>query len=492
MGEASLIGFIGPLGRLDVRLLSLSEFAFAVNLRRPTGRREEVAIPESVEALEDLQSAKLRRQVGRLADSNPFYARLWAEAGVDTDGITSTSDIRSLPFISKADLLKDQKAAPPFGDRLHIERCDVHEITLTSGTSGQGKEVHAHSLSDAVLRGELTAVGWEWAGLRSGDIAVPHVVANNAASLWCMVRGIRAVGRLPYLVGHMGFDERIDVMRTYGVHAMFAMPSALTAMATRCDELGVDPLTAFPDLRIILTSGESWPVEWVQRMESFWHARLTEVYGSTQTNAAFGACCCERGAVIDGDRGHNHLFEWTTLYEILEPDTDTPVSPGEPGELIVTHLDKEASPLIRFRTGDLVRWFPAGSCPCGRPLRSIEAGTVGRIDDMLKIRGQNIWPSAVDPIVLAHPEVDEFQVRVHIDRRGRDVLDLELALRTDTANERERVVSELSDELRFATGLRFDIALVSADDVPHYDSPDRKPRRWRDERHIGLAGSTEP
>lgn len=447
-----------------------------------------MALPHDSTELDALRDSKLRAQMQRIVRSNSFYADRWAAAGVDIDRITTCADIVALPFIAKDDLLTDQQLTPPYGRRLGLDASLVHEITQTSGTSGLGKEVHAHSAADAALRGELTAVGWEWAGLRQGDIAVPHVAANNAASLWCMVRGIRSSGRLPYLVGHMSFDERIDAMRTFGVHAMFAMPSALTAMAARCEERGIDPADAFPELRSIVTSGESWPVSWVERMERVWGARIFEVYGSTQTNAAFGACCCERGAVVDGQRGHNHLFEWTTLYEILTPGSDVPTPAGEQGELVITHLDKEASPLIRFRTGDLVRWFPAGSCPCGRPFRSLEAGTVGRIDDMLKIRGQNIWPSSVDPLVLAHHEVDEFQVRVHIDARGRDVIDLSVALRPGSNTAVEALVDDLGHELRSATGLRFDVTVVDNAAVPHYDSPDRKPRRWTDDRHLGLAG----
>lgn len=444
--------------------------------------------PRDAHELDSLRDSKLRDQLQRIVRSSPFYAERWAAAGVDIDRIATCADIVALPFIAKDDLLADQQLTPPFGRRLCIDPGLVHEITQTSGTSGLGKEVHAHSARDSVLRGELTAVGWEWAGLRPGDIAVPHVAANNAASLWCMVRGIRTRGRLPYLVGHMSFDERIEAMRTFGVHAMFAMPSALTAMAARCEELEIDPAAAFPELHTIVTSGESWPVSWVERMERVWGARIFEVYGSTQTNAAFGACCCERGAVVDGERGHNHLFEWTTLYEVLTPASDVPTPAGEPGELVITHLDKEASPLIRFRTGDLVRWFPAGSCGCGRPFRSLEAGTVGRIDDMLKIRGQNIWPSTVDPLVLAHPQVDEFQIRVHIDPRGRDVIELAVALRPDSETAADEFIDQLGRELKSATGLRFDLTVVDTSEVPHYDSPDKKPRRWKDDRHLGLAG----
>jgi phenylacetate-CoA ligase len=163
------------------------------------------------------------------------------------------------------------------------------------------------------------------------------------------------------------------------------------------------------------------------------------------------------------------------------------VPPGERGELVLTHLDREASPLVRFRTGDLVRWYPAGSCPCGRVLRSLETGTVGRADDMLKIRGQNVWTSAVDTLVLAHREVDELQVEVRMDQRGRDVIDLRHAYAPTPPMDPHAYVTDLVKELNDAVGLRFDVRVVEAAELPHFDSPDKKARRWMDRRHESLA-----
>src|SRR5690606_9431356 len=147
----------------------------------------------------------------------------------------------------------------------------------------------------------------------------------------------------------------------------------LNGMATLCRELGIVPEKAFPDLSFIMVSGESWPVEWVLRMQELWQAKITEVYGSTQLNAAYGAACCAAGAVVDGERGSNHLFEWTTLYEVIDPQTGEHVAPGEPGELVITHLDKQASPIMRFRSGDRVTYYPYTRCRCGRQLDVLEA-----------------------------------------------------------------------------------------------------------------------
>jgi phenylacetate-CoA ligase len=435
------------------------------------------------------QDRQLQAQLERVAATNPFYVRRWEDAGVDPAGVTSVEHLRDLPFTVKDDLLADQADVPPYGLRLGIDPRQVHEITMTSGTSGKAKEVHAFSKADARRRGELTATGWRWAGLRPGDAAIAHVGANNAASLWCMVRGIRSTGRMPYLVGHASFDERLDLMQRFGVDLMFAMPSALTGLAARCEELSIDPRRDFPYLRAVMTSGESWPVEWVERMEDFWGIRVFEVYGSTQTHAAYGASCCEQGAVVDGQRAHNHLLEWASIYEILDPVTHDPTPPGERGELVITHLDREASPLVRFRTGDIVRWFPAGSCPCGRPLRSLETGTIGRADDMLKIRGQNVWTSSVDTLVLAHPEIDELQVELRMDGRGRDVIDMRLAFGASPPADVEGFLIGLAAELKAATDLRFDLRVVGTSELPHFDSPDRKARRWTDRRHDSLAGS---
>lgn len=438
--------------------------------------------------IDALQVRKLKRQLSRLYATNSFYRERWDAARFHPDQILTREDIRRVPFTSKQDVLADQRDCPPFGRRLGVPEIEVGEITESSGTSGNPKEVHGHTVQDMHLRGQLTALGWAWAGLRKGDIGIFHIPASNSASLYTMLRGIRTVGRLPYLVGHLGFDERIDLMRKIGVNGMYMTPSGLNGLAILLENMGLDPAETFPDLRFVMVSAESWPVEWVQRMEGTWNTRIHEVYGSTQLNAAYGASCCERGAVVDGVRGRQHFFEWSYFYEVLDPETGEPTPAGEPGELVVTHLDKQASPLVRYRTGDRVVWGPHTMCPCGRELMTMEAGVIGRIDDTFKVKGQSIFPAEVDSIIFANDAIDEFQARAFIGDKGRDEIELRFAVKDshlsiDTA----ALTSALVHDLKSATNVTFRVVNVPADDLPHFTSPDKKARRWTDDRHAGLA-----
>jgi phenylacetate-CoA ligase len=438
--------------------------------------------------IDAMQGEKLVRQARRLYATNPFYRRVWDEAGVDIDKITARADVRRLPFTAKADFMADQTGHPPFGTRLGVPLDEVGEITETSGTSGKGRELHGHTALDMQLRGQMTSIAWAWAGLQRDDIGIFHIPASNSASLYTMLRGIRAVGRLPYLVGHLGFEERLDLMQRLGVNAMYATPSGLNGMAALCGKLGIEPATAFGDLKFVMVSAESWPVEWVQRMESFWHTKITEVYGSTQLNAAFGAACCEAGAVVDGQRGNLHMFEWTHLYEVVDPETGEPAEPGQPGELVITHLDKQASPLMRFRSGDRVTRHPYHRCSCGREYDVIEAGTIGRVDDMFKVKGQSIWPSELESMIFSHPEVDEFQARTYIGAKGRDEIELRFSVHDGVAPARPGgLADELRRLLKEITDVTFAVSAVPAGDLPHFTSPDKKARRWTDDRHSGLA-----
>jgi phenylacetate-CoA ligase len=195
---------------------------------------------------------------------------------------------------------------------------------------------------------------------------------------------------------------------------------------------------------------------------------------------------CEQGAVTDGRRGLLHFYEWAALLEVLDPETLDPVGPGEAGELVVTLLEKEASPLVRFRTRDKVVLMPHEDCPCGRDLRAIEAGTVSRWDDMVKIKGENVFPHEVDEIIFARPGIAEYQGRVTIGAAGRDVAEIRVAL-VGSAGEPGTLLDRLRQELKARTNITFDLRTVPLDELPQWTTPDVKPRRWIDERQARLA-----
>lgn len=438
-----------------------------------------------------LQLKKLRFHVERLYHTNPFYRERWDRAGVRPEQIRTLADVKRLPPITKAEVVSDQEAVPPYGTRLGISADRVCEITMSSGTSGKGQEVHAFTVRDAHMRGALNAIGWAWAGVGRRDATIFHIGATNSASVGCMMRGERAVARLPYLVGHAGFEERLQLMLRFGFDAMYCMPSALNGLSLLCEQRGVEPRQAWPHLKAIMTSAEPWPVEWVERMEALWGTRVYEEYGSTQTMSTYGMTNCEKGAVTGGRRGSLHFFEWSFLYEVVDPDTGEDVLPGEEGELLVTHLDKEASPLVRFSTRDRMRWFPHTECACGRALDFAESGTIGRWDDMLKIKGMNVWPHEVDRLVLARPEVDEYQARIFIGEKARDEVELRYALKPPAVAtpgfDRAAFNGTLVGVIKAATGITVRACEVAPEELPHFITPDKKSRRWTDERQAGLA-----
>jgi phenylacetate-CoA ligase len=440
------------------------------------------------EEIQALQLDRLRRQLARLAATNPFFASRWRDAGVEISSFRSLDDIRRLPVISKEDVLGDQLAAPPYGTRLGIDPRDVFELTLSSGTSGKLQEVHAHTVRDAHMRA-MHGIAFRWAGMQPDETLVFHVGISNSASHGPFHRGIRSIGRLPYLVGHLSFPQRLELMERFGLDHMYAMPSALNGLAQLCEEQGRPARERFPGLRSIVISGEGWPVSFIERMEEAWGAPIHEGYGASQTYGGFVMSNCEHGAVTGGRRNGMHFYEWAILLEVLHPETLEPVLPGEVGELVVTHLEKEASPLVRFRTRDRVRHLPWTECPCRRQLEMVESGTIGRWDDMIKIKGQNVFPNEVDEIVFARARIGEYQARVFIGGSGRDVAEMRVGV---TPGPREdpvvpAVLDGLRRELKDATNVSFELVAVPLDTLPQYTTPDAKPRRWTDERQSDLA-----
>jgi phenylacetate-CoA ligase len=246
---------------------------------------------------------------------------------------------------------------------------------------------------------------------------------------------------------------------------------------------GVRPQDVLPNLKALFIAGESYTIDWATRATEYWGATLSEWYGSMQggLNQCFS---CERGVVPDGARGALHCMEHRILCEVLDPDTGEQVAPGGEGEMVITSLYKEGFPVIRFRTGDRVRYLGM-SCPCGRPFASIEAGTIARYDDMMKIRGQNLWPEAVDRIVFAAGDVEEYAGTVSIDDRGRETVSLAIefspaaALTADAQTSR---ASALSEAIRQQLNVRMAVRVAPYRSLPRFEF---KVRRWTDTRRQG-------
>ena len=439
--------------------------------------------------LEALQFSKLRRQLERLYVSSPYYRAKMASAGVVPGAITSLEVFSErFPTSSKAEFLADQLEGPPFGGRLGISRDQVALVNMTGGTSGQGQEIYGRSQRDVHLLGYLHALPWYMAGLRSGDVAVNCVPAGGMTTGgWGPGEGLRVIGATAFHVGGgLSTDAKIDLMlKLGGINFIYVSTNYLHTLTEVLLGRGITPREAFPDMHGLFIAAEGYPLEWAEKIEEHWGCRLQEGYGSTQCNG-FGGSTGSAGVFgRDGARGLISLFEWETLFEILDPDTLEPTPSGEVGEMVVTNLSVEGSPVIRFRTGDAARYFASEDAGTGTAWKTIEAGSISRFDDMMKIRGNNVWPSAIDAAVFSHTEVGDYAGRVYTEA-GKTEIKMRLTFadhaRDLSADERARVIASVRDAIKARANIWIEIVEVSRRELPEFAY---KARRWKDDRQQG-------
>ncbi len=440
------------------------------------------------EELEAHQLAKVKALCARLYAKSEYYRSRMDAAGLAGGQIDSLDRFtKAFPTSAKADFLADQQVAPPFGTRLGVDRDDVVHISMTSGTSGQGQEIYGRTQRDVHMLGYLHALPWYMAGLRKGDTAINCVPAGGMTTGgWGPGEAIRIMGATGFHVGGATSTEsKIDLMLKLGcVNFIYASTNYVHTLTEAMLARGITPRDAFPDMHGLFIAAEGYPLEWAAKIEEYWGCRLQEGYGSTQLNG-FGGSTGSVGVFREnGERGLMRLFEWEHLIEIVDPETGAPVKPGELGEMVVTNLSVEGSPAVRFRTGDAARFVSWQECG-GGAWNAIECGTIGRFDDMMKIRGNNIWPSMFDAAVFAHPEVGEYKGRVYT-RDGKTEVEVKIAVAEHQtalcAEERERLVQSVRAAIKERSNMWVDVCEVPRAEFQGFAY---KARRWSDERQDG-------
>jgi phenylacetate-CoA ligase len=431
--------------------------------------------------LRAIQLERLKTQLARVTRTSPFYRERFEAAGFNPDKVDHIEDFSELaPTVAKADFLADQEAHPPFGTRLAAGAGSIARFEVTSGTSGLGQEVYGLTWRDIETLGSHGAWAFSMHGIRGGDRIAVTLPLGFLQGPWGGDFAARALG---CAVLHLGLapdtERKLQYLARFGINALYTpTPTFLMRLTKVASEMGLVPRRDTPNLRVAMLAGESYPLEWALAAQEFWGIRLTEVYGSTQ--GAF-AVTCEHGVRRGSERGSMHNPDWDLLLEVVDPSTGAPVAPGETGEAIITTLVREASPTIRFRTGDLVRLLPHDGCPCGRQTVAIEAGTIGRLDDMIKVKGMNIWPAAVDSVIFAAREVEDYNAEVTIGDGGRETVTLRVALRPDLSPDdgAEVLRGRLGRELHAVTNVSMDIAFVPRSELSTFEY---KAKRWTDHR----------
>jgi phenylacetate-CoA ligase len=415
---------------------------------------------------------------------NEFYQKKFAEAGIEFGRVRGWDDFARIPYLTKRDLLEDQKLYPPYGQRLLVSEQEISQAWITSGTSGVGQEVHALSEEDVRRGAEHCFYTFTWAGMQPGDLnIVGWPVATMAGGL-ILFESLRRFRAHTMLVQIFDSKTKIERMKTFQPHYIWVTPVYLTRLSALCEEMNFLPSRDLHRLKGVFISTGSYPVEWAERMQNFWGAPLYDVYGTTQIGTMFGTTC-EEGVVKDGKRGCFHFLDHWALLEIINPETGAPTAYGEEGDVVVTTFNRVATPLVRFRHGDRVRLLPPDYCCCGRTGVCLEAGSIARYDDMLKIKGVNVWPDAADAVLFSYVEVDEYNARVYVDQAAkREEVDVTVAFKTGIDGTRKQeILARLPAQLRDRTGVSMGVREVAPEQIERFEY---KAVRWTDERITGL------
>jgi phenylacetate-CoA ligase len=271
---------------------------------------------------------------------------------------------------------------------------------------------------------------------------------------------------------------------------MQASPAYLMRLEYAAQSLGWNPATDLPALRALIVTGGGWTVPWANERIRIWGAQLYEVYANSQRAFCY---TCELG-MIHGDRpGVLHSLPHLHLLEVVDPDTGRHVESGQEGEIVVTAFDAAAAPIVRYATGDRAIFRAAETCGCGRAFDGIEAGSVARYDDMLRVKEVNLWPLDVDEVLFANPWLAEYRGEVDLDGRGREVarvlVEFDGQVDAETRDQRLRgLAAALKDRIR----LTFDVqewpgeSLRSEADAS-LDAASLKIRRWTDRRKEAMT-----
>lgn len=408
-------------------------------------------------ALEREQRARLAAMLAEVCAHNPFQrARL---AGVAFDA--QRDDLSVLPLTTRAELQADQERHPPFGTNLTYPLARYCRYHQTSGTNGKP------------LRWLDTAESWAWwlkcwrhiysaAGVTAGDRLVFPFSFGPFVGFWSAFEAAAGMGLLCLPAGGMSTSARLRYIVDNQATVVCCTPTYALRMGERARAEGID--LASSTVRALIVAGE--PGGGIpatrRRIEAMWGARLYDHVGMTEIGP-WGFETTEEPGVIQ-------ILETEFIAEVIDPADGAPVADGAEGELVLTNLGRWCSPLIRYRTGDRVRLMRADAGG-GAVFRRIVGGLLGRMDDLLFIRGNNVFPSALEAVIREVEGVAEYRLRV----RRRDAMD-ELAVEVEPADGADgaavarRVASAVRDRLHFAA----EVCAVAVGTLPRFEMKARR------------------
>lgn len=423
------------------------------------------------EALAQLQAKRLREVVARVAARVPFYRQKLAEAKVTPDDIRSLDDLKHLPFTHKSDLRDNY----PFG-LFTVPMEQVARLHASSGTTGK-PTVGGYTRADLELWAEVMARTLTSAGVTERDII------HNAYGYGLFTGGLgvhigaEKIGATVVPVSGGLTRRQVMLLEDFGATVLTCTPSYALVIAEAAEEMGVD-LRQRLKVRAGVFGAEPWSERMRQQIEARWGLRAYDIYGLTEIIGPGVAMECEH-------RQGMHIYEDHFLAEIIDPDTGESLPYGEEGELVFTTLTKEAMPVLRYRTRDRTR-LHAEPCACGRTLVRMEK-VLGRTDDMLIVRGVNVFPQLVERTLLSIEGIEpHYQIVVDRSADSRDTLEVWVEAAAHlfqpvNAAELQALERRVAEELAQALGLSVTVKLMGPRAVQRSEG---KAKRVVDKREL--------
>jgi phenylacetate-CoA ligase len=416
-------------------------------------------LPRAV--IEAQQADRLATLLRTLRGRNAFYDRKLS--AVDLDRLALPGDLAALPFTTKAELVADQETSPPWGTALTEPLERYSRYNQTSSTTGRP------------LRWIDTPESWQWmldcwkvvfraAGVTARDRVMFPFSFGPFLGFWTAFDAAAQIGAHAIPAGGMTSGQRLALIDTLGPTVMCCTPTyALRLLDVAREAAGLEALSRNP-VRVLIVAGEpggNIPAT-RGRIERGWGARVIDHHGLTEVGPISFECLAAPGFL--------HINELEFIAEVVDPDTGAAVADGSQGELVITNLGRHASPVIRYRTRDLVV-RTRERCVCGRTLARLAGGVVARADDMVNVRGVNVYPAAIEAALRGVDAVVEYRCTVRAEGALRAVaVEVEVAPGADP----DAAAALAADRLREALGLSVPVAAVSSGALPRFEMKARR------------------
>jgi phenylacetate-CoA ligase len=406
------------------------------------------------ESIRAAQLDRLRELIAALVPANRFYGPRLEAAGL-IDGVGSLDEFSAkMPFTMKADLVADQEAHPPYGTNHTYPIEHYTRFCQTSGTTARPLAILDTSESWEWMLGNWREI-YQAAGVGPGSRLYFAFSFGPFLGFWTAFEAAVKLGCLCLPGGGLTTGARLHALLEYQADVLCCTPTYALHLGEEAVRAGVD--LSRSAVRRIIVAGEPGGslTSSRERLAELWHgAEVIDHYGMTEVGPV--------AYQVSGDPGVLHIIDRSYYAEIVDPGRGRPVPYGEIGELVLTTLGRTACPLLRYRTGDLVRRSPvAGGCV-------LAAGIIGRVDDMVVVRGVNLYPSAIEAVIRSVPGISEYRVEVN---RSDALVEVSLEVECVDAS----AVTALSRALAASFSLRIPVRQVPEGTLPRFEM---KARRW--------------